>query len=32
VHNMLLQLAETYLRLSNSKYKIVRDEDLVAIP
>jgi spermidine synthase len=32
VHNTLLQLAETYLRLSNSKYKIVRDEDLVAIP
>jgi spermidine synthase len=32
VHNMLLQLAETYLRLSSSKYKIVRDEDLVAIP
>jgi hypothetical protein len=29
---MLLQLAETYLRLSSSKYKIVRDEDLVAIP
>jgi spermidine synthase len=32
VHNMLLQLAEIYVRLSNSKYKIVRDEDLVAIP
>jgi spermidine synthase len=32
VHNMLLQLPETYLRLSSSKYKIVRDEDLVAIP
>jgi len=32
VHNMLLQLAEIYVRLSSSKYKIVRDEDLVAIP
>jgi spermidine synthase len=32
VHNMLLQQAEIYVRLSSSKYKIVRDEDLVAIP
>ncbi len=32
VHNMLLHMAEIYIRLSSSKYKIVRDEDLVAIP